>query len=155
MIIDSHCHLYDPAYQDLRETLTRAVAHEVWGVVAVGCDPASNAKTMEASGRYDKVGWACLGCHPEGPLDEQVVDQVVEQVTTHHARIVALGEESGRLDTMLERAGAMLDREFDLRMRRLLTFLEPTLTLLLGGVIGVILVALYLPIFGLSKAIVR
>lgn len=70
-------------------------------------------------------------------------------------RIVALGEESGRLDTMLERAGAMLDREFDLRMRRLLTFLEPVLTLLLGGVIGVILVALYLPIFGLSRAIVR
>jgi type II secretory pathway component PulF len=70
-------------------------------------------------------------------------------------RMVALGEESGRLDTMLERAGAMLDREFDLRMRRLLTFLEPALTLLLGGVIGVVLMALYLPIFGLSKAIMR
>lgn len=70
-------------------------------------------------------------------------------------RMVALGEESGQLDTMLERAGTILDREFDLRMRRLLTYLEPVLTLLVGGLVGVILLALYLPIFGLSRAIVR
>ncbi len=70
-------------------------------------------------------------------------------------RVVALGEESGRLDAMLERAGAMLDREFDLRMRRLLTFLEPALTLVLGAVIAVILLGLYLPIFGLARAVVR
>lgn len=70
-------------------------------------------------------------------------------------RMVALGEESGRLDEMLQRAGAVLDREFELCMRRLLTFLEPALTLLLGGVIGAILLALYLPIFGLSRALVR
>ncbi len=70
-------------------------------------------------------------------------------------RMVALGEESGRLDEMLQRAGAVMDREFELRMRRLLTFLEPALTLLLGGVIGAILLALYQPIFGLSRALVR
>ncbi len=70
-------------------------------------------------------------------------------------RMVALGEESGRLDEMLLRAGAVMDREFELRMRRLLTFLEPALTLVLGGVIGALLLALYLPIFGLSRALVR
>ncbi len=70
-------------------------------------------------------------------------------------RMVALGEESGRLDTMLERAGTILDREFDLRIRRLLTFLEPVLILLVGGLVGVILLALYLPIFGLSRTIIR
>lgn len=70
-------------------------------------------------------------------------------------RIVALGEESGRLDVMLERASAILDREFDLRMRRFLTFLEPALTVTLGAIIGVILLSLYLPIFGLAKAVVR
>jgi type II secretory pathway component PulF len=70
-------------------------------------------------------------------------------------RMVALGEESGRLDEMLLRAGAVMDREFELRMRRLLTFLEPALTLVLGGIIGMLLLALYLPIFGLSRALVR
>ena len=70
-------------------------------------------------------------------------------------RMVALGEESGRLDTMLQRAGAVMDREFELRMRRFLTFLEPALTLLLGGVIGILLLALYMPIFGLGRALTR
>lgn len=70
-------------------------------------------------------------------------------------RMVALGEESGQLDTMLGRAGTILDREFDLRMRRFLTLLEPVLIMLVGGVVGVLLLALYLPIFGLAKAIVR
>jgi type IV pilus assembly protein PilC len=70
-------------------------------------------------------------------------------------RIVAIGEESGRLDTMLQRAAVLMDREFELRMRRFLTFLEPVLTIFLGGVIGLLLLALYLPIFGLSSAITR
>jgi type IV pilus assembly protein PilC len=70
-------------------------------------------------------------------------------------RIVAIGEESGRLDTMLQRAAVLMDREFELRMRRFLTFLEPVLTIFLGGVIGLVLLALYLPIFGLSSAITR
>jgi len=70
-------------------------------------------------------------------------------------RMVALGEESGRLDTMLQRAGAVMDREFELRMRRFLTFLEPALTLFLGGVIGILLLALYMPIFGLGRALMR
>jgi len=70
-------------------------------------------------------------------------------------RMVGLGEESGRLDAMMERAAAVLDRDFDLRVRRLLSLLEPAVTLGLGGVIGFILLALYLPIFGLSKTIVR
>jgi len=70
-------------------------------------------------------------------------------------RIVAVGEESGRLDAMLQRAATLMDREFELRMRRFLTFLEPVLTIFLGGVIGLLLMALYLPIFGLSSALTR
>ena len=38
MIIDTHCHLDDPAFADLRETLRTALTHDVWGVIAVGCD---------------------------------------------------------------------------------------------------------------------
>ena len=42
MIIDSHCHLHDPAFADVPETLRVALAHDVWGVVGVGCDPETN-----------------------------------------------------------------------------------------------------------------
>ena len=37
MIIDSHCHLHDAAFADVRETVRLAVAHDVYGIVAVGC----------------------------------------------------------------------------------------------------------------------
>ena len=49
MIIDSHCHLHDPAFRDLRETLSTALTHDVWGVVAVGCDPETNARALAAA----------------------------------------------------------------------------------------------------------
>jgi type II secretory pathway component PulF len=70
-------------------------------------------------------------------------------------RIVSIGEETGRLDAMMARAATILDRELDLRLKRLMTFLEPALTLLIGAFVGVVLLALYLPIFGLSKALLH
>lgn len=93
MIIDSHCHLHDPAFGDLRELLTRAIAHDVWGVIAVGCDPETNERTFQAAAQHAKSIWACLGYHPEWPqLDAEALEQVEAQVATHHSRIVALGE---------------------------------------------------------------
>jgi Tat protein secretion system quality control protein TatD with DNase activity len=31
MIVDSHCHLHDPAFADVRGTVIRATEHNVWG----------------------------------------------------------------------------------------------------------------------------
>src|SRR5205807_2055802 len=70
-------------------------------------------------------------------------------------RIASIGEETGRLDAMMGRAAVILDRDLDLRLKRLMTFLEPALTLLIGAFVGVVLLALYLPIFGLSKALLH
>ena len=70
-------------------------------------------------------------------------------------RMVSVGEETGRLDLMVARAAAILDREFDVRMRRFLTVLEPLLVLMVGAVVGVILMALYLPMFGLARAVIH
>jgi len=70
-------------------------------------------------------------------------------------RMVALGEESGRLDVMLKRAADLLDREVDYAIKRLVTMAEPALTLALGAVVAGVLLALYLPIFGLARTITR
>jgi type II secretory pathway component PulF len=70
-------------------------------------------------------------------------------------RMVSVGEETGRLDLMVARTAVILDREFDVRMRRFLTVLEPILILLIGAVVGIILMALYLPMFGLARGLAR
>jgi type IV pilus assembly protein PilC len=70
-------------------------------------------------------------------------------------RMVALGEESGRLDTMLQRAADLLDRDVDHAIKRLVTLAEPALTLVLGALVAGVLLALYLPIFGLARTLTR
>jgi TatD DNase family protein len=93
MIIDSHCHLHDPAFRDLREMLSTALAHDVWGVVAVGCDPETNARTLAAASAAPKAVWACLGFHPDWTrLGDADLERVEEQLAEHHHRIVGLGE---------------------------------------------------------------
>ena len=93
MIIDTHGHLHDPAYGNVLETLARALAHDVWGVVAVGCDAATNERTLDAASVLPKAIWPCYGFHPEwtqlGAFD---LEQVEAQIRSHHSRLVALGE---------------------------------------------------------------
>jgi TatD DNase family protein len=93
MVIDSHCHLYDPAVGDARDAQRVALAHDVWGVIAVGADAESNAATLALAAASPKAVWACLGFHPErDELGDAGLDAVEEQVHEHHARIVGLGE---------------------------------------------------------------
>ncbi|MGH7308370.1 MAG: TatD family hydrolase [Candidatus Rokuibacteriota bacterium] len=93
MIIDSHCHLHDAAFSDVRETLKKALAHGVWGVVAVGCDLETNERTLAAAASLPKGVWAALGFHPDRPqLTDVDLDRLEDQLRAHHARTVALGE---------------------------------------------------------------
>lgn len=93
MIIDSHCHLHDAAFADVRATMRETIAHGVWGVVAVGCDPASNERTLAAAAAWPRAVWACLGLHPErAELGDEELERVEAQVGAHHPRLVALGE---------------------------------------------------------------
>jgi TatD DNase family protein len=93
MIVDTHCHLHDSAFGDVRATLAQALECDVWGVVAVGCDPATNARTLETAIGHQKLVWPALGFHPEwDQLTDADLEAVEEQVSLHHARIVAVGE---------------------------------------------------------------
>ena len=93
MIIDSHCHLHAAAFADPREALRVALTYDVWGVIAVGCDPATNEQTLAAARTLPKAIWACLGFHPDWrELTDQDLEQVEGQVREHRGRIVALGE---------------------------------------------------------------
>lgn len=113
------------------------------------------------------VAGAVVGLPDFGPVVERLKRQIMEGhrladamretgwFTPMVIQMTGLGEESGRLDVMLDRAATLLEREFDLQMRRFFTMLEPALTLLIGGIVGILLVALYLPIFGLARAVVH
>jgi TatD DNase family protein len=93
MIIDTHCHLHHAAFADVRESLQTALAHDVWGVIAVGCDADTNAQTLAVAAAAPKAVWAALGFHPDWiHLSDADLERVEQQIRDHQARIVALGE---------------------------------------------------------------
>jgi TatD DNase family protein len=93
MLIDSHCHLHDPTYEDLRGTLARATEQGVWGAVAVGCDLETNVRTLKAATASGKAVWPAMGFHPEWHhLTDEDLAGVESQLVANHAWLVALGE---------------------------------------------------------------
>ncbi len=67
--------------------------------------------------------------------------------------MVKIGEETGRLDDMLDTIARFYEDEVDRTVEGLITLIEPLLIVVLGGIVGVILIALYMPIFKMGELI--
>lgn len=70
-------------------------------------------------------------------------------------RMIAVGEATGALDSMLEKIADFYDDEVDTTVEALTSLLEPLLMIFLGVTIGGILVAMYMPIFQLADVVSR
>ena len=68
-------------------------------------------------------------------------------------QMMAVGEETGALDTMLEKVGSFYDREVKAMVEGLTSLIEPLLVVVLGATVGGMLLALYLPIFNVITLI--
>ena len=66
-------------------------------------------------------------------------------------QMCAIGEETGSLDAMLQRAAKLMEFDVNQQIGNLSTLLEPIIMVVLGSLIGGILLALYLPIFNLGQ----
>lgn len=65
--------------------------------------------------------------------------------------MVKVGEESGRIDEMLNTIANFYEEEIDRLIEGLISLIEPMLIVFLGGIITLILIALYLPIFKIGE----
>jgi type IV pilus assembly protein PilC len=68
-------------------------------------------------------------------------------------QMISVGESTGALDTMLSKIADFYDEEVNIAVEALTSMLEPLLMVFLGGTVGFILVAMYMPIFGLANLI--
>jgi type IV pilus assembly protein PilC len=68
-------------------------------------------------------------------------------------QLVSTGEESGRVDVLLRKAAEFYEREIRNVVDSLAAIIEPFLIIILGGIVGLILIALYFPIFMIGKLI--
>jgi type IV pilus assembly protein PilC len=68
-------------------------------------------------------------------------------------QMVAVGEQTGALDTMLNKIADFYEEEVDVAVAAITSLLEPILMVIIGGMVGVVLVSMYLPIFELAGKI--
>ena len=66
---------------------------------------------------------------------------------------IDVGEQSGALDKMLTKVAEFYEAEVDEAVSNLTSMMEPIIMVFLGGIIGFFVVAMYLPIFQMSTAV--
>jgi type IV pilus assembly protein PilC len=68
-------------------------------------------------------------------------------------QLIALGEETGKLDLMLEKIAMIFDENLNAIIENLNTLLEPIIMLILGIIVGGLIIGMYLPIFRLGTVL--
>lgn len=68
-------------------------------------------------------------------------------------QMIAVGEQTGALDTMLSKIADFYEDEVETAADALTSLIEPLLMVFLGGIIAVLVIAMYLPIFDLASAV--
>jgi type IV pilus assembly protein PilC len=82
-----------------------------------------------------------------GPLTEhEVFPPMVVQM-------IAVGEETGQVDTMLEKIAEFYDQEIEATTEALTALMEPLMIAVLGGIVGSMVIALYMPMFKIFELI--
>lgn len=73
-----------------------------------------------------------------------------KEIPSMVAQMVAVGEQSGTIDTMLGKVADFYEDEVENAVKAMTSLIEPLLMVVLGGIIAFVLVAMYLPIFSLG-----
>ncbi len=68
-------------------------------------------------------------------------------------QMIAVGEQTGALDTMCVKIADFYDEEVDVAVAALTSMLEPLMMVVIGGIVGAMVIAMYLPIFTIAGSI--
>ena len=67
--------------------------------------------------------------------------------------MIDVGEETGDLDTMLNKIADVYEEEVDVLVESLISLLEPIMIVVLGLIVGTIVIALFMPLLGLLEGL--
>ena len=76
--------------------------------------------------------------------------KVVDTIVTN---MIDVGEETGEMDKMLMKVADNYDEEVDVLVESLVSLLEPIMIMVLGGIVGFIVVSLFLPLVSLIDSV--
>ncbi len=109
--------------------------------IQISGDTAGNAVIKEAMG--DVYASVKRGGTISRPLTEHPVFPAMV------SQMISVGEDSGQLETMLEKVADFYDAEVDAKVKALTSLIEPVMIMFVGAIVGFIVISMYLPIFSL------
>ena len=86
-------------------------------------------------------------------------ESIAKPLSTHAVfppmvvQMLAVGEETGAVDTMLEKVASFYDEEVTAAVDSLTSLIEPLMIAVIGGAVGMAVVALYMPMFNIINLI--
>lgn len=148
--------LYSPVFGNLiRKTVIARFTRTLGTLISAGVPILEAVKiTKETSGNYvfEKALQKVHDSIREGegfaaPLREsKTCDGIV-------VNMIDVGEETGELDAMLLKIADNYDEEVDVAVASLVSLLEPLMVVVLGGIVGVIVVAMFLPLVAMITSL--
>jgi type IV pilus assembly protein PilC len=75
---------------------------------------------------------------------------VFPSMVTH---MISIGEETGALDTMLNKIADFYEDEVDAAVKSLTSIIEPIMMMFIGGLVGLIVISMYLPMFNMMNLV--
>jgi type IV pilus assembly protein PilC len=92
-----------------------------------------------------------LGVFSGSPLSELFDKE--EIIPSTFSQMIKVGEETGNMEEMFESISGYYQEELDNTVQRLTAMLEPIMIVFMGGTIGFIIIAMYLPIFQMGQMV--
>ena len=92
-----------------------------------------------------------LGVFSGSPLSELFDKE--EVIPSTFSQMIKVGEETGNMEEMFESISGYYQEELDNAVQRLTAMLEPIMIVFMGGTIGFIIIAMYLPIFQMGQMV--
>ena len=68
-------------------------------------------------------------------------------------QMISIGEETGALDAMLNKIADFYEDEVDAAVKSLTSIIEPIMMMFIGGMVGIIVIGMYLPIFNMMNLV--
>ena len=145
-----------PLIGDMVRASNFAQVAMVYGNLTSAGVPVIEALDITASSSKNEVIREAIQTAKRGVFSGQPLSELLSEGKVFpdtFSQLVSVGEQTGNMSDMLETISSYYEEEFDTSVDRLSQMMEPIMICFLGGVIGFILVAMYLPIFQMGQVV--
>ncbi|MCK4805951.1 MAG: type II secretion system F family protein, partial [Candidatus Pacebacteria bacterium] len=102
---------------------------------------------------YQKIGYKVADAVKEGKSISSILKEYYEYLPPIVSQMVAVGEGTGRLDSILKKVAGYFQKEVDRAFSTMIDLLQPILVVIIGILVAFLVSAVLLPIYQLAQSV--